>query len=618
MKKLIILLSLLCIVSFSYSQKQASTLIYITSQQGFDHLSEYIQNAVRQKSPKVDVVFEDGTYCFNDKNKVVVKDNASTSINLRAKHKGKVRIVSDGETYFVSQSVEQTGKLFKVRLRNPLDKYCTFQTAEGKALLLGDTGYLNDSLQTNISDAAIELVDSVKKVARIKLPPELGFLKNRKQEFFKRSQLCYKAQWSDCYRDILYSDSLYLYFTLNDWLMKEWNSYVANMYLWTKTNHRNPPYQPFFVTNIKGWGRDDAVFYDDKYLYVPKSVKQVHVCRYGEFMRLQNSRAEVIVSGFNFIGSRLAEYIESWGGRNFTTGYGLIKCLNSANLSLRQCIFSNMGGEVVTFSNAQNVKVSDCRFYDNYNDGMVETYGNNHLLAFTNNRINNPKKVLTHRMGISLNNTSGVLIAENEVANISRSFVIIGVSDSIIIRNNLLYTTPNVSRHPVRNFSSDTGALVYSWGNSPFTLQGNVVHDLPANLHYTGVMVDNGTGKAIIQGNLMFNIGDEAVYCWKNGGVSHSNAGNRLDSNILLGTVNYGGYDKKAADNAVFMDNVFVRSPRYQALQYSDATDKGGNVWADAFEIKDGKVYLSDTIYKKVMDDLRIDKWVKGFIFKRR
>lgn len=217
-------------ISISNGYSEPSSFIYITSQQGFDNLSRNIGNAIRQRVSNIEIIFEDGTYYYNDRNKVVIESNTSSRITFRAKHTGKLRIVSDGEDYSVSQSVDTVGKWYKVKLKAPLDKYCTFQTPDGKAIPLGDTGYLNDTLQTNISDAAIELVDSVKKVARIKLSPELSFLKNRKQSYFKYSQLCYKAQWSDCYRDILHSNNEYIYFTLTERLLKKWNSYVANMY----------------------------------------------------------------------------------------------------------------------------------------------------------------------------------------------------------------------------------------------------------------------------------------------------------------------------------------------------------------------------------------------------
>lgn len=613
MKLFTSILFLLCFPFFVYSQKQAATLISITSQQGFDHLSENIQNAIQQKAPQIEVVFEDGTYYFDDQNKIVIKNNKMSRITFRAKNLGKARIVAAGEDYSKEQSVGTLGNWYKVKLKKPLDKYCTFQTAEGKAISLGDTGYLNDTLQTNISAAAIEVVDSVKRVARIKLPAELMFMSNKKGGYFANSQLCYKAQWSDCYRDILYSDSQYLYFSLNEWLMKEWKSYVVNMYAWTKVNHKNPPYQPFFVTNVVGKAKIDALCYDDQYLYIPKSIREVHVCRYGEFMRLQGSKAPIIVSGLHFVGTKLAKVIDSWGGRPYATGYGLMQFRNSSNLTVQQCTFSNMGGQALTLVNAHQAIVTGCKFYNNYTDGMVENYGTRNF-TFTDNKINNPNKVLTRCMGISLDNTVHALITNNEVANVSRTFVIIGVGDSITISNNLLYTTEKVSRYPVRNFSSDTGVLVYSWGNSPFTVEGNVVHDFPANLHLTGVMVDNGTGHATIRGNLFYNIGDEAIYCWRNRAVAKSNSGNMLESNLILGTVNYGGYNKAATDNAYYQDNIFVRSPRYKVLENSDATDKGGNVWADTFRVNAGRVYLPKTIYHKVAKDKRMGNLLKRYV----
>lgn len=218
-------------------------------------------------------------------------------------------------------------------------------------------------------------------------------------------------------------------------------------------------------------------------------------------------------------------------------------------------------------------------------------------------------------MALNLDSGRDLYIANNEVVNASRSFIIVGRGvNAIVIKNNLRYNTSDFNRYAVRNFSSDTGILLYSYGNAKLNILNNIVHDLPSNLHYTTIMVDNGTGNVTIKGNLFYNIGNEAIYCWKSGSTPKSNSGNALESNIILSTVNYGGYNKKAADNAFYKDNIFIKSPRYKVLQNSDATDKGGNIWIESYRINNEKVFLPKEPYQKVMNDRNMDAWVKKYV----
>ena len=159
-------------------------------------------------------------------------------------------------------------------------------------------------------------------------------------------------------------------------------------------------------------------------------------------------------------------------------------------------------------------------------------------------------------MALNLDSGKDLYIANNEVVNTSRSFIIIGRGvNAIVIKNNLRYNTPDFNRYAVRNCSSDTSTLLYSYGNV----------------------------KA-------------------------------LESNIILGTVNYGGYNKKAADNAFYKDNIFIKSPRYKVLQNSDATDKGGNIWIESYRINNEKVFLPKEVYRKVLNDRNMDTWVKKYV----
>lgn len=608
-------LILTIIISWGYVLNMYARDIIIRNQQEYDSLAQNLYILLKEQE-ELNIILDNGTFFFNDNNELKIFQS-NCSLNIRGNR--NTYLVADGENYINSEAEElYKGKWYKIKLKKQLNQYCTFQDENHNPIPLANSGFLNDSLQINISNEAIRLLDSQKRIAQIAIPQELNFIKNKQTDYFKQSLICYKAQWTDCYREILYSDNKYLYFNLSEWLYQNFDQYVGNMFNWSKNNkYGMKPYVPFFITNLPQAAKENTIFYDNEYIYIPKNIQKVHVCRYNKWIDVKYTTKPIKIENIFVCGTSLTDKIMTYGGLDYDYRSDLIHYIGSENLFLYNCKFSNMGNDLCCIRNSNNVVINQCKFTDNYTDGIAYFLGttNNRGFKFTNNYIYNPKKLITHIECIRLDaHASDIVISYNECINISRIFVKIGKCNNIEIKNNHLYNTKDFNYYPLKNLSSDTGVLIYAHVDSPFTMSNNIIHDLASNLHYTGVMVDNGSGNATIRGNLIFNVGDECVYCWQNKKHKTSNHNNILDSNILIGNVNYGGYDTNAINNSSYFNNITVLNNKYSVFQNSKASNKGGNIQCSDYQVKNGIILFPKQIYEKIKSNKKISSEIQNRI----
>lgn len=589
----IILLFYSCVL---YAQNRVVT---ISDQGTFDDINSYIETAKKDKIEKLTFVFEDGLYRFNDENSINIDKNSTTELYFEARNDGKVHIMSAGEVYTKDEGEYYSSTHYRVRLKKPLTEFCTYVDQDLKSVLIADTGYLNDTLHTNISLSQIEIIGEDKMTARIRIPEELSSLANKSQSFFKNSLICYKSQWSDCYRPVLRSDSEWIYFSLNEWLAARTASYVTNMFRWTKG------IQPFFITNIVEFTSPTSVSYDDAYIYIPNEVRELYVNRHGKFMTINNSKKRVKVSGLNFCGSSLSESILTSGGLPWNFSSAIIDYrYSSGGLDIVDCDINNNGGGLVWLCSSSNVNIADNYFVNNLNQDIVSMSGKNDHITVKSNYIENNSCVKTSTPCININDSNNVLVESNEVVNVPRSFVVVGHNNTgIEISDNHIYNTVSFNKYKRRNLSSDTGVCIYSWGDSPFLAKNNIIHDLPSNFGLNGIMVDEGTGNSVIQGNLMYSIADNCVYNWYKASKANSNHNNVLRSNIILGSISYGGFDKNDINNSLYIGNVFVEHLALKSMNSSLSTDGGDNIYIKEIKFKKTKIGLPSSVARKIKRD---------------
>lgn len=558
--------------------------ISVKSQADYDNLNDCLVS-LQGRTPFI-VKFAPGEFRFNNSNEILL-NNLGPIKFVGGKN---TFFVSDGEDYSFAESCGIVdGKWYKVPLKAQLDLFCTYQTMDYKMVPIAETGWLNFQIHSNLSPSKITLVK--RGVAKVRIPTELKSLSNKDREFFKNSFLCYKAQWTDCIRSILYSDDSFIYFEISDYLTDHFESYVGSMYEWSRLNElKLEKYTPFFLVNIPCFAEEGTVFFDDNFIYIPTSITHLHVCRFNKLMAMQ-SESGVVLDGLNIRGASTDEQIISYGDNSWKRS-ALIEVKNSSSIAIRNSTMQNVGVSLCCIENSEEVEIDKCRFENNYTDGIIRFQGSrNKKFRMSANYIENPHKLITHIPCVDLYCVDGAIFSNNTVINISRTFLRCGKGGNISVLDNVIYNTLEFNKFRIRNTSSDTGALVYSYADAPITIEGNVVHCLPSNLRYNAIMIDNGTGNASIRNNLLYDIGDYAVFCWRNQQVAQSNHNNVLDGNIILSKIDYQGFDQMSRDNAIYKNNYFSKEFE-SVMRNSMASDKGGNVYFTDWSVKNGKVEL--------------------------
>ncbi len=589
------------LILFSSIQMLGKTMtIRIQNQTQFDVLHSMLDSMVLSYD-FINVIFDSGKYYFNLDNGINISKNNNCEITFRGS--GEVILSSSGEDYSKLESVGSYNKFwYKVPLKKHLDKYSTFQDDEGRIVPLCDTGFLNDSLHTNISLAQIEIVDSVMGAARILVPSECREMLNHNQEYFQNSQICYKSQWADAYRPILYSDNSYIYFQLNDWLKKNIVNYVTNGYEWGGT-YGGTKSQAFFVTNLSLALRKGQVMWDDKYIYIPQDVKKLHVSRFHKFASFSNCKNNISFNNLIFHGSAIAPFVESWSGYSDSLSCDLFSIRKIKSITFLNCTFTGLGVNVCRGYDSSGITMKDCGFRENYTDGILSLNRCEDVI-FIGNHVQNTNKIITCKSVFSFNKCLNCAIEDNKFTNVSRTILSIGESvgeDNIRVIGNVVLNTDDFNQYHRRNMSSDTGVLVYGWGGADCEITNNVVYNIASNHGFHGIMIDEGVGNAAIRNNLMFNIGDECIHNWKLKSQTPLNLNNKLDNNILFGKVNYCGYDVTLLNNASYSNNVLQELPVTSHNCIVKATEFLPNTYLTSsdFKVKGNKVAVPKKIFKR-------------------
>lgn len=580
--------------------------IYISSQTEFNGLSKQLQTTTNKGIP-TKVKFAPGLYYFNDNNELLL-DSSKSDIIFTAEN--EAIFVSDGESYSKKDAIGLENGFYIVPLTSQLNADCTFMDDSMKRLPLADSGWLNQTYHTNIVNSAIEMADSTQGVAKIEIPEELFCLRNKSNDYFKNSRLCYKAQWTDCYRNILYSDSSFIYFELSEHLKNRFKDYVGNMYAWVQKNTSGREgYTPFYVTNLKDVAQQSTVFYDDHYIYFPENVNSVHVCRYKKFLTISNCKGHISIRNLRFCGTATGTHITTYNDVPSTYRTDLISFSHSQYLEISNCRFKLLGGGVVHMLQSKDLVIKDNTFCNNYTDMTARFSGNNQTLVFQHNYIHNPSKIITRLTCLYIDKISKAKLSDNVAIDVSRGFLKCRRGDSVLVSGNEVFNTMSFNKYSVRNLSSDGGAFIYASKNAPMIISDNIIHDFPYNHRYNGIYLDGGTGNVQIIGNLMYNIAENAVYSRRLSSIEKSGHNNILKDNIILGKSLYAGFNRSDEDNACFMRN-YLQPETYDSFIKNGATDKGYNIFVETWKIEDQIIRVPSKIYNSILNNQTLSKKV--------
>ncbi len=400
-----------------------------------------------------------------------------------------------------SMSPRTSGDYMVYRLDSPIPPYSLFYDETGKIIPVAES--VDTESGINSADSGIKAGADMKAGATvmIPIPANLRHLRNRR---FDRAFGYFDCGWQIVGFLLERSDRQYLYCrTLN-------NCRTGN-YSYDKAAYRKAV--RFVVYNAEK--KPDAVYYDSRCLYVPKSVGRLYMMPCTDFN--DPEPGIVCTSGLSLKGVRFAgasgvsvvsktSDICEISGCEFVNGLGCalrIKRISDGGFSeavVRDCVFrdcSVLAGYVVEMS--------------------APADGRNHIV-FRNCDVT---RCSGGRIGYK-NPDGGVwvdgnaLLEGNVVHDMPRCHMYFN-GGRIIARGNLLYNSDAFNARPGRNLSSDWGLVycnqIYTEANDALSNRKHTIL-LEKNLLYgayayggdaRGIFIDDGRGDVECRDNVILN-----------------------------------------------------------------------------------------------------------------
>ena len=248
----------------------------VYTQQQFDDAIDMVRNGV-----PVSIRLLPGTYHLL-KN---VKSSASLSIiGLKA------TISAYTDSYSFSDVDYETPSHYVCRLRTKLNEFSLMVDQNGNLVDVSES--VEDSIFVNKTNS-IAVSSEMKKGVEvlIPIPDNLAKLKNKTYQkafgYFDCgwSRICFKLKKAD--EKLLYCETL--------------NSTNVPRYDYEKTTYKNDIRFVIYNAEVK----TNAVYYDDKYIYIPKTIKRLNVKNCNVFVDTQPEieiNGDVTISGVTFEG----------------------------------------------------------------------------------------------------------------------------------------------------------------------------------------------------------------------------------------------------------------------------------------------------------------------------
>lgn len=416
---------------------------------------------------------------------------------------------------------------------NPLSMFSLFYDEKGRLLPLSES--VVDSVGVNFIEGQIKAPKIYEVGTQLQIPisSNLMRLKNRT---FARAFGYLDTGWGLVNFSLDKADEKYFYCTtLNRCLTK--NYMMDNI-----SYKRNVRYVLFNVELNK-----NAIYYDKKWLFVPKSIKEVYVINQTDSncsIPKITIKSDVTIRGVRFLG---------------ITGI-TVNASKKTVCEIKNCRFENTIGTTLSIKKVggKGVKkavVSDCTFWNcalqkDYVVYLASTYEGVPGIEMKRclfARYPDDKVIYKNPYGIVRINADAVF-ENNVVLNTCRNHISCGAGN-IFVKGNILYNTDKFNRQVDRNLSSDWG-IIYC--DHLFTETDKAINNnqhrviLEKNFLYgafayggdaRGIFIDDGRGDVKCINNVVLNT---QIYSIDSRDVSLQDAAsvrNRYEGNIV--TSNY-------------------------------------------------------------------------------
>lgn len=481
------------------------------------------------------------------------------------------------------------------RLSKSLPPYTLFYDKNGKIISVSES--VLDSVCVNYLEGTIGAPREYTAGTYIKIPisSNLHHLKNK---FFDKAFGYVDCGWTIVDFALEKSDSYFFY-------CKTLSSCSPHNYMYDKTAYHNKV--RFVIYNAER--KDDAIFYNNDKLYVPKNIDVLNV--------VYNGGTEYPLPIIKFNGDTFIEGV-SFTGITYIT----VNSQQENRCIINNCKFLNTIGSTLTINKENGSRVSkaiisNCIFeYCSLHTGTVvflsSNWSGNPCIKMNKCKLSRyPDGTVGYKNTYGVVKLNGdVVFEDNVVFNTSRVHVNCGAGN-IVVRNNILYNTDDFNSNLNRNLSSDWGIIycdhqytdaekALNNKNHRVLLQNNLLYGAYGyGGDARGVFIDDGRGDVICVGNVILNTQIYSIDSRKST-TSAASVRNRYVNNIL--TSNYrlaAGTSVTGSDTPITDANILTTSQPnvIQNVIIKNEDERLANLTVN-YSCRRGKIYVSSDLLK--------------------
>ena len=289
--------------------------------------------------------------------------------------------------------------------------------------------------------------------------------------------------------------------------------------------------------------RDKAVYYDSKYIYIPKSLNVLH-CYQRDNLITQNAdiiaTSDFYLKGIKFIGFDGIE-VRSVGN----DVCDIQQCRFQYTLGRTLYVFKKYNGSLQE-ANITNCEFESCSVFADQVVFLKSSFENGNCINISGCTVSKyPEAMVTYknpRAGIYA--IGNITVCGNVVYNQCRDHLFLN-QGHIVAYNNVVFNTDEFNSYSQRNYSSDFGLIycahVFKDTQAAIKNTTNTIL-LENNLLYgayaygedaRGIFIDDGRGDVTCRGNIVLNTQIYSIDARNSNLTKASSIRNRYESNVV-------------------------------------------------------------------------------------
>ena len=474
-------------------------VLRVSSQAQFDAVVEQIN-----KGEEVTIELKKGQYLLSKvvsaKAPLKIKGKNATIIGFNDLQTILIDIYNN--LFEISTRVGEDDDFWFYKINEDITPYSLFFDEKGTILDVSES--VEEGTMVNLALDGLFPESNMKAGTIIKIPiaDNLNHLKNH---VFSRAFGYFDCGWQTVNFLLEKSDKEYFY-------CKTLNNCRTGNYSYDKRSYKKPV--RYVIYNAEK--RADKIFYDNKYLYIPKNKEIVYQVKCSDYNRPESPflvHSDLIIKGVSFCG---IDGIEVHSPASTICVIESCKFLNSLGYGLR---IIKEGGKDVRTASIKNCYFESCSLLSGTVLHLQSSCEGGNAIALTNSVIcRYPNDIVGYK------NVDGAVYADGNIAlinnvvfNTCRDHLYFN-RGHITAKGNLLYNTDKFNSYVNRNLSCDWGLIycnhVFSDTEDALTNKTHqiIVHN---NLLYgacsfrndaRGIYIDDGRGDVVCKDNVILDV----------------------------------------------------------------------------------------------------------------